>query len=175
MNAKKEGLERIVKGVAKVVDDWGWKGGKPGEIDAFKYFDFTKRVNEPNFGGMTAEEVSSIDNQVKKQMTKLTGFEDLSDDEIDLIMDSLSVLQKYDVPRKYTGKLYKVLLKDQDNDFNEVNQIVEPAVKKLAPLMRELTDEQRETFLNLLPTWQGPLEDAATVAKKLYRKPTRPS
>jgi hypothetical protein len=134
------------------VDDWGWKGGKPGEIDANMYIDYTARLNEPNYGGLSQKEILKTDTQAHKQMTKLTGFDDLSDDEVSTIMDSLWVLQQEGIPRAYTGKVYKSLLKRSDNDFESINDFVGSIGPEYSSLMSPMTNKQRTTFLEFIDT-----------------------
>jgi hypothetical protein len=77
------------------------------------------------------------------------------------------------IPRKWTGKVADAMDRAPSSLFIYDLQYNTPmAVQKISDLMRPMTDEQRQTFLGLLPKWSGTLETAATTAKKLYRRPS---
>jgi len=159
MSVKREGLERIAKGVAKVADDWGWKGGKEGEVTGTMY------VQNPM-------DPSNL-------MARLEKDFDLYDKgSADLLMRWFSDLESADVPREWTGKIAKKLWEAgalrvrgiADNFIDDGNSGFLNSFKHISDAMRPMTNEQRETFLNLLPRWTGTLETAASTAKKLYRR-----
>jgi hypothetical protein len=160
MNAKKEGLERIVKGVAKVVDDWGWKGGKPGELTGGEYqkrlddlYQLYKRGGRGFYNPWRKEEDllrdkmdTIIDDQVAKsknfnlkKIVYQTGIEKFTKD--------MQTLENADIPREWTGKVWPVIQKQLENKYDYVPPIL---AQQVSDLMRPMTDDQRYMFLKLM-------------------------
>lgn len=210
MSAKREGLERLVKGVAEVADDWGWKGGKPGEITGNQFVDFVKE-NSPPIRGASIDEMyedavrmaemdaslgdsdsyeSFMDTvrQVKNQLSKskhkalvpYQASDSLTANDV-ARMTAFKQLEDLDVPRKWTGKIVaaveeapvdldRLLPNVREEMFGTNDDYIGEVLKNVVDYMRPMTDAQRQTFLNLLPRWTGTLEQAASAAKKLYRR-----
>jgi hypothetical protein len=207
MNAKREGLERIVKGAAKVADDWGWSPSqmKPGEISGTE---FNRRLSEltglnDNFSLKEklrrAESVANSDfsresdnawreltilsDAVQKQRDRSkypslkTKFKTMVKGgfEPDAIYDleRFKIMEDAGIPRKWTGKIADAMDRAPAGLLLH-NGLYSTfiAVEKISDIMRLMTNEQRQTFLNLLPKWTGTLETAASAAKKLYRRPS---
>ena len=189
MNAKREAIQNL----AKVADDWGWKGGKPGELTAGEYMelrneaarkakramveeddmidevfaDYDYYLNElmskPRTKAM--EQFQSSTNPYFKSITENIGMSDVGD-HIDTVMGDLASLEQAGIPREWTGKVLPAIRSQLQQPYDEVSFIL---AKHVSDLMRPMTNEQRQTFLNLLPRWTGTLETAASAAKKLYR------
>jgi hypothetical protein len=86
-------------------------------------------------------------------------------------LERFKMMEESGIPRKWTGKIADAMdraptkLLVYDGQYN-----IPIAVQKISDIMRLMTNEQRQTFLNLLPKWTGTLETAALAAKKLYRR-----
>lgn len=76
-------------------------------------------------------------------------------------------LEKADIPRAWTGEVFAALYKRHG-----MRGIWWPtgASNTVSALMKPMTNDQRTTFLQLLPTWKGDLDKLASVAKKLYKR-----
>ena len=70
-------------------------------------------------------------------------------------------LEKADIPRRYTGKVARAHL---DAGGGYINP---DTAQKYSDLMRPMTDDQRDTFLALLPQWHGTLDELAEAARNL--------
>jgi hypothetical protein len=134
--------------VARVVDDWGWKGGKPGEITGGEYM---KRV-EAGYGraeklrtmmeaqgmdeGRVAEayyreldaNVGALNKELAKQLRKSkdpyyrTIGEHGSDSDLVDLMRSFRTLEQAGVPRKWTGKVARKLPFDAWNKYPALSE-----------------------------------------------------
>jgi len=86
-------------------------------------------------------------------------------------LERFKMMEDAGIPRKWTGKVADAMdrapagLLVYDGQYN-----IPISVQKISDLMRPMTNEQRQTFVNLLPKWSGTLETAASAAKKLYRR-----
>lgn len=152
-----------IKALAKVADDWGWKGGKKGEITGTALWDNPRELYKDFL------------NQIKtdKDLAVLVPFEPSSNylvrhaaDTAFEIANGFRAMEQAGLPRTYTGKLYKSLLQrtKQASPIDVYDAWV------AANSMKTMTNEQRTTFLQLLPRWTGTLEQAANAAKRLYRR-----
>ena len=159
-----------------VVDDWGWKGGKPGEITGGQYPDLKLRIekqlrNEPVWDdpAVTDDDIARmIDDRaaamMKKQFAPSPRVSELArTGSVDFIMDDFMRLENAGVPRAWTGKVLPQL-REALEQGDEVSPAVAATVSRL---MRPMTTSQRETFLSLLPEWEGSIEDLAVVARSL--------
>lgn len=133
MAAFDEAAEALAR-IAKSGDDWGWKGGKPGEITGNQFVDFVKE-NSPYVRGSSvnemysdAERAAEMDNavgdsesyesfmdtvrKVKNQLSKskhkvLVPYQvsdSLTANDV-ARMTAFKQLEDLDVPRKWTGKI----------------------------------------------------------------------
>lgn len=153
MSAKGEAIERLAKAAVKVVDDWGWKGGKPGEITGGKYM---KDLN------IKADDLIP-------RLSK--DFGDMGPNDADYLMQWFADMEAADIPRQWTGKIAKALWNSNTSlPFDESPSGMATNFQNISNLMRPMTNDQRQTFLSLLPRWTGSLDQAAAAAKKLYRR-----
>ena len=104
----------------------------------------------------------------------------------ELMLEDFYIMEKAGVPRKLTGKLISDLRGPGGLYENQAfkNMFVgSPSMEGLTELnryaralgltlrdMKGMTNDQRETFLQLLPRWTGSMQSAAAAAKKLYRR-----
>jgi len=154
-----------IKALAKVADDWGWKGGKPGEITGGEFFQrLLSAQNSPN----NVKKYNSMQAAYRRGLRQLRKNRFLVTDEVEVehFMKQFKELEDAGVPRRFTGKIVRAV--DMRGDY--IGEVPELSGANLSKIMSPMTDAQRETFLSLLPRWTGTLEQAANAAKKLYRR-----
>lgn len=134
MSARDEAIGRLAKATKEAAGDWGWRGGKPGEITGNEFVDFVKE-NAPYVRGASIDEtyanavrMAELDNalgdydsyesfmdtvrQVKNQLSKskhkaLVPYQtsdSLTENDV-AVMTAFKQLEDLDVPRKWTGKI----------------------------------------------------------------------
>jgi hypothetical protein len=99
-----------------------------------------------------------------------TGYVDPS--MIDKMAYSFQNLENADIPWEYTGKTYKAMKKLLSNDPSfrmppTDRGITSMEAQRLSDLMRPMTDDQRDTFLAMLPEWVDSLEELAEMARTI--------
>lgn len=166
-----------IKALAKVADDWGWKGGKPGEITAGQLAGLRAKGEDYRADKILRDHVerfyqkypnSPLSTEMQRNGTKWINNTPL---EIKLFEDVMSALEQAGVPREWTGRLASVLPRPTVTSGITGKRRINPEeIERVSNLMRPMTNAQRETFLSLLPRWTGTLEQAASAAKKLYRR-----
>lgn len=151
--------KKAVKAVEDKADDWGWKGGKPGEVTAgttkYEYPELAK------LGKQLRESQSTLGSAARKAAEKSPT--DLGADwQIGArYRGALQQLEQADVPRKWTGKITAVardVLEGSAGGANIASSLLgnkDPYAYKgfasaLSSAMRPLTNSQRETLLTLL-------------------------
>jgi hypothetical protein len=179
MNAKREAIQNL----AKVADDWGWKGGKPGELTGGQY---QKRLDDVYQKYRTPGEdyAESIDRWFAAEESARAEMDHIIERQVDrsknlnlrkaaweagiekFTMD-MKELENAGVPREWTGKVWPAIQSQLQNKYDFIPPIL---AQQVSDLMRPMTNEQRQTFVNLLPRWTGTLESAASAARKLYRR-----
>jgi hypothetical protein len=87
----------------------------------------------------------------------------LDTDETTVAMLSFDTLEKAGIPREWTGRVYKALRAD-DHPINVLDR-VEDSAQAISDAMRPMTNDQRETFLALLPEWTESLDDLVNAVK----------
>jgi hypothetical protein len=193
MSIRREAVERLARGVANAVDDWGWKGGKPGELTGRMYDELWVALRRGRTDALSPESKAWLGDkpyrssrrfsendlydvataQLRKSKVLADRAENFTTDDV---MDDFRILEDHDIPREWTGKIAKALppmrewkrlpafFQDQP-DFN-----FDVAAGELSDLMRSMTNDQRRAFLALLPKSTRSLEETAAAAKKLYRR-----
>lgn len=211
MSARDDAIEALAKGLKSIADDWGWKGGKPGEVTGGELRNLVTEYNTPSMeihpyyipkikekALKMAEQIENSSNPEVRDMFERSlrmsfgvgpaGYmpsqipTHIKVSAVDSLAQVFKELEDADIPREWTGRVVSVM--------NRIPSTVYPPhiyrmhasgkprayiAQLLSDAMRPMTNDQREAFLNLLPRWTGTLEQAANAAKKLYRKPTRPS
>ena len=162
--------------VARVADDWGWKGGKPGQVTAgsirYDYGDLGK------LGRQILGSKSPLGEIARNLQKAGTGVEDPWQVGA-YYKDTLAALEEADVPREWTGKIAAAardliegsaggarraqILLQNPRDYYAYKQLPE----RFSRIMRPMTNDQRETFLALLPEWEGSLDELADAARSL--------
>ena len=84
---------------------------------------------------------------------------------IDNMAHSFENLEKADIPWEYTGKVYKAMNKFMGDVPPSERGITAREAQRLSDLLRPMTDDQRETFLTMLPEWVDSLEELAEMAR----------
>jgi len=184
----------VLKAAAKIadegIDDWGWKGGKPGEMSGTEYMKEYQDIQDitldetlkelkvapedwDDFDVFDSPEAadlydklsfmaeSELANEVVPQIKDIVGeFPEV--DYVRRAMENFATLEAADTPRKWTGKLYNPLQNRDSFGF-----IKETDAQIVSNLMRNMTESQREEFVALLPEWTESLDDLANAVRML--------
>jgi hypothetical protein len=147
------------------VDDWGWKGGKPGELTGSG---LTKTFNvgewsDPNNNPM-------IEALYRKAQLQLFGKRTESLSNTVGAMDNFFLMERAGIPRAYTGKIYKKKLVNTRKAKAWLGEMpnsraidIYDVVESLAGMLEPLTHSQRLTAIDMLPTWSRSLGDLEAV------------
>jgi hypothetical protein len=177
--ARRDALKAMLPKAAKAGDDWGWKGGKPGELtggeyqkrldDLYERYNYGEGLDYERFqnaeDALRDEMFDTLENQLAKSSSDIDKslYNDFNDDMDKFAMD-MSTLEQADIPREWTGKVWPVIQKKLDNPFD----YVPPALaQQVSDAMRTLSNDQRKEFLDLLPEWTESLEDLANAVRML--------
>lgn len=203
----KSAADDVLKAASKIadegvegVDDWGWKGGKEGEMSGRQYLSALQN-NRRLIGTRYASGPDSVLEKealergrkqllsaaeknkelgrifttvVEKEKALAPKWKTLEDvqDEVALRLNSvLASLEDANVPRSYTGKLAAGWWNAGANaakwlpssDFQNYGAKAIPG--KLSELLSGMTNDQRETFLAMLPEWTDSLDELAEMAR----------
>lgn len=174
----------------EVVDDWGWKGGKPGELTGGEFtskwdkleeeaeeatrkaLGLSKKAYSEAFDSDEAYNLFLKNLSEKQHEMGDIAYEKLrrtanpyiletSGYDAPFVMREFSILEKADFPREWTGKALPAIRAYQGN-FADLSANL---VQNISNLMRPMTNDQRETFLALLPEWTESLDELAKAAK----------
>jgi hypothetical protein len=143
--------------VARVADDWGWKGGKPGEVTGTDY------MNDMSIRS------SSLVPVLRK------NFSDVGHpDDADLLMQWFADMEKAGIPRRWTGKLAKKLWNTpagQAVPYDESPSGMATYFQNVSNVMGRLTEKERadllDNYLTLLPEWTESAEDFANFVRNV--------
>lgn len=173
MSAKKEALERIVKTVADVADDWGWKGGKPGEVTAEGFgnlFFGPRRGSALSMANDKAKEIRRLaaknpEHPAAKAFEKAklgvgnspSSLQIYGNPAVGLdtvagtkLMDIFERAQVNNIPRKYTSRVANLLTEDWAGYLgNRMRPPNTMAAWDLAQSLRRLNDKQRDLFFDI--------------------------
>ena len=182
MSAGREGLERLAKGVAEAADAWGWKGGKPGELtggayqerlddlyNSYNTYDEIERERWENAEIALRDKMDDIINaQVDKSKNpNLKRAFNNTGNYVEKFTMDMQALEDAGIPREWTGKVWPAIQSQLQYRYDFIPPIL---AQQVSDLMSRMTNEQRQTFVNLLPRWTGTLEAAASAARKMYRR-----
>lgn len=168
--------KKVVKAVEDKADDWGWKGGKPGEVTgtvyakALKAYQKTGNYDAYRDVASKAEEqlTASLRRKPNSPMARHFGTtiaEDLpAKYSATDVLHPIHALELADVPRAWTGKIANAIVQKHGR---KAYAAAPDQAKTISDLMRPLTNAQRDTFVKLYPEWDGSLEDLARAAKTL--------
>lgn len=181
-------IDRMVgdagKKVADNVDDWGWKGGKPGEItggdwtekwDEIQYAQ--KHVDPDNSASvrMVGNKNAKLFDRAYKQLKPL-GVGD--EDEIENTMAVFSSMEKANIPRRYTGKIYKAtgdfISNNNAYDWISHHKFIRGKTNDniagfLAEQLQPLNNKQRLEAIKLIPEWSRSLDNLGETAKEITK------
>jgi len=137
--------------VAEKADDWGWKGGKPGEVTAGQLKDLRARGDLELADIELRDHVDRFsrkypDSPLVKQMKSGSGTRWIDNTlfEVRLFEDVMSAVEQADVPRKWTGLVAAALPKSAIAGPGGKRRINRNRIKDFADLMRPMTNDQRE-------------------------------
>jgi hypothetical protein len=183
--------------VAKKADDWGWKGGKPGEITGTEYVQIVRNSDQAQKGTkrVTREALNRADKKFAEQTGYGRAFKDLyfggngrnsAAGERFNIASEFAKMEKADIPREWTGKLSKAIRGRLDTVgttnpqykglYEDWGGTLQVPPKNLVPndfyyvisdAMRPMTNDQRTVFLGLLSDWDDSLESLAKTVRNL--------
>ena len=175
-----------------VVDDWGWKGGKPGEITGGQYMDLYRKAQKETdaatskmeLKGMPEDELSDYyydfldkrmrdtNRDVMQQFSNNPRTAGIAQNDWNIvdIMHDFSKLEKADIPREFTGKLLLALYqKNIPQGFRSREDLLQAISNAMRGMYvkgdPDLTKQYRETFLSILPEWEGSIENLAIAAR----------
>ena len=134
----------------KVADDWGWKGGKPGEITGREY-------------------MRNLDIEPESLLPRLKKDFDVNGlDDADLLMNWFADLEEADVPRKWTGKIAKKMWgSDSGIPLDDSNSGLLTVFKDISKYMRPMSNADRTTLVSMLPNWERTVSDLPSTVKAL--------
>jgi hypothetical protein len=150
----------------------------------YAYDNWTKyndALNYAHLGETINNDLTKTMGQVYKQLdaSKYSSLRPQNKQDVGSMLDNMrkfEIMETIGVPRKWTGKVLNAFLQVQDYqrltpnlDINAENYDY-VFLQQMSDILRPMTNDQRQTFLNLLPKWTGTLETAASAAKKLYRR-----
>jgi len=158
--------KKTVNTVKDKADDWGWDGHKASDLPPSEYL--RKKRNAMRYWRETEDDFENenlkwgevaprVSEKWIDDMTEMRG--NTSDENIDIIMDSFSFLQQKGMPRAWTGKYTKAFTMSKFDSPKSHPKAVEA--------FRTFDRGQRDTFLSLLPEWEGSLEDLIRAARTL--------
>ena len=181
-------IDRMVgdagKKVASKVDDWGWKGGKPGEITGGDWTDKWNeilRINKKGFDNSADVKMhenieAKLIDRAHKQLKPLNANMFVDDEEN--AMAVFASMEKANIPRRYTGKIYKAtgdfIRNDNARDWIRHPKFIRGKTNdNIAGLLSEqlqpLNDKQRLEAIKLLPEWSRSLDDLGETAKEITK------
>lgn len=177
--------------------DWGWKGGKPGEVTGGEYVNALFGKQDPGVSRGIEKTLRTAVKQLEKYSSSKPnapismvyssiagkGYKGAKQDAARyLYLQTFRPIERANVPREWTGKMANALLSpemtratayrllgDQTPSL-DARGLTEALADAASNIMRPMTNAQRETFLQLLPRWTGSIETAASAAKKLYKR-----
>jgi hypothetical protein len=194
LDSAKQAVQRVADDVVEAADDWGWKGGKPGEVtgkhwdaDNRKY-DYVRETAREQLEKHAAKNPSSSIADNWKTLNQMLPASKYIDEPTANIMGDFELLESAGIPREWTGKvldsLYRYGKQVVDSPGLNLRRIgdtrmpntlalfgpggrsgIVSVAEKLSDAMRPLTNEQRETFLALLPEWTESLDDLVNAVK----------
>lgn len=175
---KKQAVARMADEVVEKADDWGWKGGKPGEFTGTEFRKIQEDYSpqgERVYNDTVEKLVDKFENLPAKSSTYATyarlksryapfhGIRSAARQAAAELQETYGRLEKANVPREYTGKLANAILQ-RTSGITSVDNAV---AKKLSTALEGMTNDQRETFLSLLPEWADSLDELVETARTL--------
>lgn len=193
VGARMQAVQRLLEdatNAATKADDWGWKGGKPGELTGGEYMRELRAAKEKADAARSRAEMRGVsDDQFANEYHRLVdekmypsrikaetqlyadggGYEATLADRwgeifTDSIMQDFETLERADIPRSYTGKILPALRRELRSAYTTVDP---DRAQQVSDLMRSLSPDERETFVSLLPEWQDSLEELAELARTI--------
>jgi len=170
-----EGLAKkaapVVKKAAKNVDDnledWVFKK-KPNEMSGNEYL---KKINYAGHGfGEGASLNRNNSKALKDKWAKQLGNDPILGKYPNGTALLFSKLEDANIPRKYTGKLAKALLKDDNYRTVKNTESFKKRIQDISNGLKGMNESQRETLISLLPEWDfstSSADDLVRAAKLL--------
>jgi len=156
----------VVSKAAKKVDDWVFKK-KPGEMSGNEYLE---KMNYANHGFAEGAALNRNARVIKTQWKdQLKGDPILVGRPSNTAL-TFAKLENANIPRKYTGKVAKGLLKNKTvpAPFGSAQSTL--FENTMSRGLKGMNESQRETLLSLLPEWDfstSSLDDLISAAKNI--------
>lgn len=186
-------LSKMVSKPAKKADDWGWKGGKPGEVTGSELTSLSNRRDVGRYREAVhgekykyaKEDKQALEEATKKAVKQVNALRK-KDPEHPLVrsydlykntygasprqaalqatVQHFQELERFGVPRRWTGKTVKAI----DQTRRAGNAGIGFSPQNVAKAMEPMSDPQREMFLRILPSAKyETIEKTADIARGL--------
>jgi hypothetical protein len=190
--AKLQALDELAKPVTQALDDWGWKGGKPGEITGGAWGKIQSAV------GGTKDDYKKLAAAVDKQLRKSKNPEVVSLYQHAVnsnkkwanlagsagadfrakaaaqkpIMETFEGLEYAGFPRDLTARAMTSMVRKTPTKISTARSgglfVPDYSIyKRLSKALEEMSAGTRETVISLLPDWTGSLDELIVAAKEL--------
>jgi len=167
--ARKDALESLLPKAAKAGDDWGWKGGKPGEVTGGDYMRMRGTIGPDSAPASDNLKLwRKMDAQIARavksgKLPEIAGTPTW--------MRRFAEAEEADIPREWTARVVKAYSSispfSQRELFKSVDKSPQPFLSQISEALRPMTNDQRSTFLALLPEWTESLDDLAEAVRTL--------
>lgn len=167
-----DAARKALDDMAGAVGDWGWKGGKPGEITGGEFLKAWVPASESERRNLYRR----VADQFRKSSNPLLrSIADDTDDweyRIPGKMRDFVSLESAGIPRAYTGKVLLTLQKMNRSPEHFARARSRPRktenfAQLISEALRPMTDSQRETYLALFPGHEGSFEQLEQIARIL--------
>jgi hypothetical protein len=159
----------IVAKAAKKVDDWVFKK-KPNEISGNDYLNYYKKYTQtstPKIPGSQVTEQDKLFRTFKNQWKEQLKNDPILTDRPTKTALTFAKLEDANMPRKYTGKVAKGLLKNKTIPIEFGDTKISDVMSRG---LKGMNENQRETLISLLPEWDfgtSSIDDLISAAKNL--------
>lgn len=171
VKAPKAAAAKALDAIADTADDWGWKGGKPGEITGSIYKNRPDVMVRDDRGNLVHTKTLAMSQLKDAVAAGKLPKEAATEAGMRTWMRRFFEAEDADIPREWTGpavRAYSALSPFRQRTlFSSFNASPNPAMVQISETLRPMTGGQRETFLALLPEWDGTLDDLTEAAKAL--------
>lgn len=180
LSMAREIAEDAAGALAKKADDWGWKGAKPGEISGTEFMkrwivlpdELQNRIlvrdAQIKLVNDTAKQFESASNDFKDFLLKAYNIDvskgaqsEANVFDFRKLMRDLRVLENAGVPRRWTGKMLKAVVKGKRID--NLDDLYD--MPKISEAMESLSEPQRKMFVGLFPSWEGEPDQLGEVVR----------
>jgi bisphosphoglycerate-dependent phosphoglycerate mutase len=191
VKAAGQGGVKLVREIAQEVGDavsrkpkqtpWGWRGGKPGEITAGSVTE-KDILRMEKLGKQIAKNEGQLGQRAKSYLDETAKYSSPSSNYSDHwhlakhYHGAFQGLEKAGVPREFTGKVMVAAEKELIGwDLKRARQLMgtknslsyKELPQAISDALRPLSDEGRDYFLKMLPTWESSLDELAQAVSNI--------